>query len=129
MPFNDVSARDLQMQTSQWTAGKALDTFAPCGPALVTADEIEDVQALGIRTRLNGEEVQSADTSLMLFPVRTLIAFISSLMTLEPGDVIATGTPAGVGFTREPPLVLKPGDRVEVEIDSVGVLGNPVVAS
>ena len=128
MPFNDVSARDLQMQTSQWAAGKALDTFAPCGPALVTADEIGDVQDLNLRTRLNGEEVQSSNTSLMLFPVRTLIAFISSLMTLEPGDVIATGTPSGVGFTREPPLVLKPGDRVEVEIDSVGLLSNPVVA-
>jgi len=129
MPFNDVSARDLQMQTSQWTAGKALDTFAPCGPALVTADEIADVQDLDIRTRLNGEEVQSSNTSLMLFPVRTLISFISSLMTLEPGDVIATGTPSGVGFTREPPLVLKPGDRVEVEIEAVGLLQNPVVGS
>jgi len=128
MPFNDISARDLQMQTSQWAAGKALDTFGPCGPALVTPDEIGDVQDLGIRTRLNGEEVQNSNTSLMLFPVRTLIAFISSLMTLEPGDIIATGTPSGVGFTREPPLVLKPGDRVEVEIDSVGLLSNPVVA-
>jgi 2-keto-4-pentenoate hydratase/2-oxohepta-3-ene-1,7-dioic acid hydratase in catechol pathway len=117
------------MQTSQWTAGKALDTFAPCGPALVTADEIADVQDLDIRTRLNGEEVQSSNTSLMLFPVRTLISFISSLMTLEPGDVIATGTPSGVGFTREPPLVLKPGDRVEVEIEAVGLLQNPVVGS
>jgi 2-keto-4-pentenoate hydratase/2-oxohepta-3-ene-1,7-dioic acid hydratase in catechol pathway len=127
MPFNDVSARDLQMQVSQWAAGKAIDSFAPCGPELVMAGEVGDVRALEVRTRLNGETVQSASTELMIFPVATLIAYISSLMTLEPGDVIATGTPAGVGFTREPPIALAAGDVVEVEIPGVGLLTNPVV--
>jgi len=128
MPFNDVSARDLQMQVSQWAAGKAIDSFAPCGPELVLAGEVGDVGALEVRTRLNGETVQSASTELMIFPVAALIAYISSLITLEPGDVIATGTPAGVGFTREPPIALAPGDLVEVEIPGVGLLTNPVVA-
>jgi 2-keto-4-pentenoate hydratase/2-oxohepta-3-ene-1,7-dioic acid hydratase in catechol pathway len=127
MPFNDVSARDLQMQVSQWTAGKAIDSFAPCGPELVLAGEVADVRTLEVRTRLNGETVQSASTELMIFPVATLIAYVSSLMTLEPGDVIATGTPAGVGFTREPPIALADGDVVEVEIPGVGLLTNPVV--
>jgi 2-keto-4-pentenoate hydratase/2-oxohepta-3-ene-1,7-dioic acid hydratase in catechol pathway len=128
MPFNDVSARDLQMQVSQWAAGKAIDTFAPCGPELVLAGEVGDVRALEVRTRLNSETVQSASTELMIFPVAALIAYISSLITLEPGDVIATGTPAGVGFTREPPIALAAGDVVEVEIPGVGLLTNPVVA-
>ncbi|CAA9273111.1 MAG: Fumarylacetoacetate hydrolase family protein [uncultured Arthrobacter sp.] len=127
MPFNDVSARDLQLQTSQWMAGKAIDTFAPCGPALVSADEIEDVQALELRTRVNGETVQRTNTSMMIFSVRETIAFISKLMTLEPGDIIATGTPSGVGFKRNPPLLLGEGDIVEVEIEGLGVLHNPVV--
>jgi 2-keto-4-pentenoate hydratase/2-oxohepta-3-ene-1,7-dioic acid hydratase in catechol pathway len=128
MPFNDVSARDLQMQVSQWAAGKAIDTFAPCGPELVLVDEVGDVRGLEVRTRLNGETVQSASTELMIFPVAALIAYIASLITLEPGDVIATGTPAGVGFTREPPIALAAGDVVEVEIPGVGLLTNPVVA-
>jgi 2-keto-4-pentenoate hydratase/2-oxohepta-3-ene-1,7-dioic acid hydratase in catechol pathway len=128
MPFNDVSARDLQMQVSQWAAGKAIDSFAPCGPELVLAGEVGDLRTLEVRTRLNGETVQSASTELMIFPVATLIAYISSLITLEPGDVIATGTPAGVGFTREPPIALADGDVVEVEIPGVGLLTNPVVA-
>jgi 2-keto-4-pentenoate hydratase/2-oxohepta-3-ene-1,7-dioic acid hydratase in catechol pathway len=128
MPFNDVSARDLQLQVSQWTAGKAIDSFAPCGPELVPAGEVGDVGTLEVRTRLNGDTVQSASTELMIFPVASLIAYISSLITLEPGDVIATGTPAGVGFTREPPIALAPGDVVEVEIPGVGLLTNPVVA-
>jgi 2-keto-4-pentenoate hydratase/2-oxohepta-3-ene-1,7-dioic acid hydratase in catechol pathway len=128
MPFNDVSARDLQMQVSQWAAGKAIDSFAPCGPELVLAGEVGDVRSLEVRTRLNGETVQSASTELMIFPVASLIAYISSLITLEPGDVIATGTPAGVGFTREPPIALAAGDVVEVEIPGVGLLTNPVVA-
>lgn len=127
MAFNDVSARDLQLQTSQWMAGKAIDTFAPCGPALVTTDEIEDVQALELRTRVNGETVQRTNTSMMIFSVRETIAFISKLMTLEPGDIIATGTPSGVGFKRNPPLLLGEGDVVEVEIEGLGVLHNPVV--
>jgi 2-keto-4-pentenoate hydratase/2-oxohepta-3-ene-1,7-dioic acid hydratase in catechol pathway len=128
MPFNDVSARDLQMQVSQWAAGKAIDSFAPCGPELVLADEAGDGGAFEVTTRLNGETVQSASTELMIFSVERLIAYISSLITLEPGDVIATGTPAGVGFTREPPIALAAGDVVEVEIPGVGVLSNPVVA-
>lgn len=127
MPLNDVSARDLQKQTSQWLAGKAVDTFAPCGPALVTADEVPDIQNLQIATRLNGEIVQDANTSMMIFPVARTIAFVSSFMTLEPGDVIATGTPSGVGQSRTPPLFLKEGDVVEVEIEGIGLLSNSVV--
>lgn len=129
MPFNDVSARDLQKQTSQWLAGKAIDTFAPCGPFLVTADEIPDPQALEIITRVNGDVVQQDSTGLMIFSIRRIIAFVSSLMTLLPGDIIATGTPAGVGQERTPPLFLAAGDTVEVEIDGVGRLSNPVVAA
>ena len=127
MAFNDVSARDLQMQTSQWTMGKAIDTFAPCGPALVFMDEIEDLQDLRIETRVNGETVQSGTTASMIFPVAEIIAFLSSVMTLEPGDIIATGTPAGVGFTRTPPLLIAPDDLVEVQIETIGLLANPVV--
>jgi 2-keto-4-pentenoate hydratase/2-oxohepta-3-ene-1,7-dioic acid hydratase in catechol pathway len=128
MVFNDVTARDLQMQTTQWTMGKAIDTFAPCGPALVFMDEIEDLQALRVQTRINGETVQSGTTASMIFTVAEIIAFLSSVMTLEPGDIIATGTPAGVGFSREPPLLVAPDDLIEVEIESVGRLANPVVA-
>ncbi len=128
MPLNDVSARDLQMQTPQWTAGKAVDTFAPCGPELVLMDEIDDLQDLHLTTRVNGQTVQDANTSLMLHDVAKIISFLSSVMTLEVGDIIATGTPAGVGFTREPPLLLGDGDVVEVEIDGVGVLRNPFKA-
>lgn len=127
MALNDVSARDLQLKTSQWMAGKALDTFAPCGPALVPAVEVEGVQNLDISTRVNGETVQQANTSMMIFSVRQTISFISSLMTLEPGDIIATGTPSGVGFKRNPPLFLTDGDVVEVDIEGVGTLRNPVV--
>lgn len=124
MPLNDVSARDLQMQTPQWTAGKAVDTFAPCGPHLVLMDEIDDIQDLRIQTRVNGETVQDASTALMLHDVARIISFLSSVMTLEVGDIIATGTPAGVGFTREPPLLLHAGDVVEVDISGVGLLRN-----
>jgi 2-keto-4-pentenoate hydratase/2-oxohepta-3-ene-1,7-dioic acid hydratase in catechol pathway len=127
MAFNDVSARDLQMQTSQWTMGKAIDTFAPCGPALVFMDEIDDLQALRVATRINGETVQSGTTASMIFTVAELIAFISSLMTLEPGDIIATGTPAGVGYTRTPPRLVAAEDLVEVEIETVGPLANRVI--
>ncbi len=128
MPLNDVSARDLQMQTPQWTAGKAVDTFAPCGPELVLMDEIDDLQDLHLTTRVNGQTVQDANTSLMLHDVAKIISFLSSVMTLEVGDIISTGTPAGVGFTRDPPLLLGDGDVVEVEIDGVGVLRNPFKA-
>ena len=128
MPFNDVSARDLQLRTSQWLPGKALDTYAPCGPALVTSDEAGDLQDLRLVTRVNGEQVQSASTAEMIFPIPRLVAHISSLMTLEPGDLIATGTPAGVGYTHTPPRYLLPGDEVEVEIEGVGLLRNPIHA-
>jgi acylpyruvate hydrolase len=127
MAFNDVSARDLQMQTSQWTMGKAIDTFGPCGPALVFMDEIDDLQALRVEARINGETVQSGTTASMIFTVAELIAFISSLMTLEPGDIIATGTPAGVGYTRTPPRLVAAEDLVEVEIETVGLLANRVI--
>jgi 2-keto-4-pentenoate hydratase/2-oxohepta-3-ene-1,7-dioic acid hydratase in catechol pathway len=127
--FNDVSARDLQLQTSQWMAGKAIDTFAPCGPVLVTLDEIDDIQRLGLRARVNGTTVQDGTTADMIFPVAQTVAHLSRLMTLVPGDIIATGTPAGVGFKRDPQVLLNDGDVVEVEIDGIGVLRNPVVAA
>jgi 2-keto-4-pentenoate hydratase/2-oxohepta-3-ene-1,7-dioic acid hydratase in catechol pathway len=126
MVLNDVSARDLQLANTLWTGGKAIDTFAPCGPALVTLEAIEDIQALPVRTRVNGQIVQDGNTAEMIFGVATTIAFLSQIMTLEPGDIIATGTPAGVGISRTPPLFLHPGDIVEVEIDGVGTLRNPV---
>ena len=124
--MNDVSARDLQMQTSQWTAGKALDTFAPMGPGIVSASEIPDPQTLTLITRLNGQEVQHDNTANMIFSVASALAFLSSIMTLEPGDILSTGTPSGVGFTRTPPLFLQDGDVVEVEIERIGCLRNPV---
>lgn len=127
--MNDVSARDLQMRTSQYIAGKALDTFAPMGPGMVPASDIPDPQALMLTTRVNGQEVQHASTASMIFSVATIIAFLSSLMTLEPGDIIATGTPSGVGFKRTPPLFLREGDVVEVEIEGIGQLRNPVVGT
>lgn len=125
--LNDVSARDLQMATSQWTAGKAIDGFAPCGPALVSADEIADPQRLTLETRLNGRRVQSAGTDQMIFTVAQLVSYVSALMTLEPGDIIATGTPAGVGFASDPPVFLADGDTVEIEISGIGVLRNTAV--
>jgi 2-keto-4-pentenoate hydratase/2-oxohepta-3-ene-1,7-dioic acid hydratase in catechol pathway len=128
MAFNDVTARDVQHATSQWMAGKAIDTFAPCGPALVTLDELGDLQDLAIRARVNGETVQDGHTSQMIFGVAETIAFISSLMTLEVGDIVATGTPAGVGISRSPQVLLGDGDVVEVEIDGLGVLSNRVAA-
>lgn len=126
MAFNDVSARDLQMANQLWTGGKAIDTFGPCGPALVLLDEIEDLQALAVRARVNGETVQDGTTASMIFGVAETIAFLSRIMTLEPGDIIATGTPAGVGMARDPELYLHPGDTVEVEIEGIGTLRNRV---
>jgi 2-keto-4-pentenoate hydratase/2-oxohepta-3-ene-1,7-dioic acid hydratase in catechol pathway len=126
MAFNDVSARDLQLANQLWTGGKAIDTFGPCGPALVLRDDIGDLQALAVRTRVNGETVQDGNTASMIFPVAETIAFLSQIMTLEPGDIIATGTPAGVGNSRDPKLFLHPGDVVEVEIEGIGTLRNPV---
>jgi acylpyruvate hydrolase len=128
MPLNDVSARDWQKRTSQWVIGKTPDTFCPMGPALVTADEVPDVQNLWLRTVIGGEVLQEGHTSMMIFSVAHLIADMSQVMTLEPGDVIATGTPSGVGDARTPPRWLRPGDVVRVEIERVGVLENPVVA-
>jgi acylpyruvate hydrolase len=127
MPFNDVTARDLQIQTSQWLAGKALDTFAPCGPALVSIDELEDVQDLTLRTRVNGETVQHASTAEMTFSIAQIVSFVSGLMTMKPGDIIATGTPDGVGFRQTPARFLVAGDVVEVEVGGVGTISNPVV--
>ena len=126
MAFQDVSARDLQFRTGQWLSGKSLDTFAPCGPALVV-NEISDPQNLKIATRLNGQTLQESNTRHMIFSVAATIAHISQLMTLEPGDIIATGTPEGVGFKRNPPIFLRDGDVVEVEVEGIGLLRNPVV--
>ena len=123
---NDVSARDLQFADGQWVRGKSLDTFCPIGPWIVTRDEIPDPQRLGIRCVLNGEVLQNSSTEQMVFSVAELVSFISQGITLEPGDVIATGTPPGVGFARTPPVFLNPGDTVSVEIDSIGVLENSV---
>jgi acylpyruvate hydrolase len=127
--LNDVSARDLQLQVSQWTIGKAIDTFAPMGPGLVPAYLVPDPQKLELITRVNGRVVQQTWTSDMIFSVSEIIAYLSRAITLEPGDIIATGTPAGVGFKREPALFLQAGDTVEVEISSIGLLSNPVVRS
>jgi acylpyruvate hydrolase len=124
--FNDVSARDYQLRTTQWTLGKSFDTFGPIGPALVTKDEIPDPHALGIRLWIGAELLQESNTSNLIFRIPALIAHLSSAMTLEPGDIVATGTPAGVGFTRKPPRYLKDGDAVRIEIDGLGVLQNPV---
>jgi 2-keto-4-pentenoate hydratase/2-oxohepta-3-ene-1,7-dioic acid hydratase in catechol pathway len=125
--FNDVSARDFQGHTSQWTMGKSPDTFAPMGLTLVTADEIPDPQKLELRTTVSGEVLQQASTADMVFTVRQLIAYLSQTMTLLPGDVIATGTPSGVGVARTPQRFLRPGDTVVISIDGVSELTNPVV--
>jgi len=126
--LNDVSARDFQNATTQWTMGKTFDTFAPFGPEIVTADEIEDPHNLAISLTLNGEVMQSSNTGNMIFQTPRLIAFLSSVFTLEPGDIISTGTPAGVGFARKPPRWLRPGDEVTVRVEGLGELTNPVVA-
>ena len=126
--INDVSARDLQFGDGQWTRGKSLDTFAPLGPFITTRDEIEDVQALKIEGILNGEVMQSSNTSKMIFKVAYLISYLSQGITLEPGDVIATGTPDGVGIFRKPPVLLKAGDVFEVRIEKLGTLRSAVVA-
>lgn len=126
---NDVSARDWQRHGGggQWVRGKSFDTFCPLGPVLVTADEIPDPQALRLTTRLNGELMQEGTTADMIFPVAELIAFLSRDTTLRPGTVILTGTPPGVGFARKPPVFCQAGDRVEVEVENIGVLANPVM--
>lgn len=126
--LNDVSARDFQMATSQWMIGKTFDTFAPIGPAIVTADEIENPHNLAISLELSGDVMQNSNTSNLIFGVPKLVAYLSSVFTLEPGDIIATGTPSGVGFARKPPRYLKPGDQCRVRIEGLGELYNPVVA-
>ena len=128
MCLNDVSARDFQLATSQWLMGKTFDTFAPCGPWLTSADEIDDPHNLTIRLTINGETMQDSSTSHLIFGIPALIEFLSSAFTLEPGDIITTGTPAGVGFSKKPPRWLRPGDDVVVEIEGLGQLRNPVVA-
>ena len=126
---NDVSARDLQFsEGGQWTRSKSLDTFMPLGPFVVTRDEVPDPQSLSIRATLNGEVVQDGTTSKMIFSVAELVAFLSTGMTLVPGDVIITGTPPGVGMARDPQLWMKPGDEVSIEIEGLGTLTNPVEA-
>lgn len=122
--LNDVSARDLQRDDGQWVRAKSLDTFCPMGPWLVTADEIPDPQDLTVRCRVSGELRQEASTADMIFPVRELIARLSRAFTLRPGDVIATGTPPGVGAASSPPRLLRDGDVVEVEIEGIGTLRN-----
>lgn len=123
---NDVSARDAQFADGQWVRGKSFDSFCPLGPWIVTADEIDDPQNLRIRCRVDGQTLQDSNTGEMIFDVAELISYLSHDMTLEPGDVIATGTPFGVGFSRTPPIYLKDGSVVEVEIDGIGTLANPV---
>ena len=125
-PFNDVSVRDYQRRTPQWLQGKNFDGHGPCGPALVTKDEVGDVGQLTMQLRLNGDVMQSTQLDDLIFDVPTLIEFLSAIMTLEPGDMIATGTPSGVGFGREPKLFMKPGDTVQVDIERLGVLENTV---
>jgi 2-keto-4-pentenoate hydratase/2-oxohepta-3-ene-1,7-dioic acid hydratase in catechol pathway len=126
---NDVSARDLQFsEGGQWTRSKSIDTFLPLGPYVATRDEIPDPQNLYIRAILNGEVVQDGTTSRMIFPVAELVSFLSQGMTLEPGDIIITGTPPGVGMARDPQLWMRPGDEVSIEIEGLGTLTNPVEA-
>lgn len=125
---NDVSANDLEFRTSQWTSGKMLDTFCPLGPVLVTRDETPDPDSLRLKTILNEKTVQDACASDMVFSVPFLISYISSLATLEPGDVILTGTPAGIGCNQKPQVFLQTGDRISVRIEGIGTLTNPVVA-
>lgn len=125
---NDVSARDYQTMTSQWLMGKTFDSFAPMGPYITTADEIEDPHNLDIACIINGETLQDSNTKHLIFKLPTLIEFLSSVFTLEPGDVISTGTPAGVGFARNPKRFLKPGDDVTIRIQGLGELRNPVIA-
>jgi 2-keto-4-pentenoate hydratase/2-oxohepta-3-ene-1,7-dioic acid hydratase in catechol pathway len=127
--FNDVSARDFQFADGQWQRGKSCDTFGPMGPAIVTTDVVSDPHQLSIKLVLNGNTMQDSNTNQLIFPVPELIEFLSRTITLEPGDVIATGTPAGVGFARTPPVFLQPGDKMEVIIEKVGWLNNPVVGA
>ncbi|MBI3208696.1 MAG: fumarylacetoacetate hydrolase family protein [Candidatus Solibacter usitatus] len=125
---NDVSARDFQRATTQWLMGKTFDTFGPMGPAIVTADEIEDPHALDITMTINGEVMQKSNTRNLIFDIPKLLEFLSSVFTLQPGDVVSTGTPGGVGSARKPPRYLRHGDECVVEVQGLGQLRNPVVA-
>ncbi len=124
--INDVSARDLQFGDKQWVRGKSLDTFCPTGPVVVTTDEIANPHALALRSTINGQMMQDSNTSEMIFNIPYLISFLSQAFTLEPGDLIATGTPNGVGVFRKPQVFLQDGDLVEVEVQGIGKLANPV---
>ncbi|OGL62170.1 MAG: hypothetical protein A3J27_07440 [Candidatus Tectomicrobia bacterium RIFCSPLOWO2_12_FULL_69_37] len=126
--MNEVSARDVQSRHGQWFKGKALDTFGPLGPWIVTADEVGNADNLAIQSRVNGQVRQSSNTNDMIFDVATLVSSVSEGFTLVPGDMIATGTPEGVGLFMDPPSLMKPGDVVECEIEKIGVLRNRVVA-
>ncbi|MBX9791323.1 MAG: fumarylacetoacetate hydrolase family protein [Pirellulales bacterium] len=127
---HDVSARDWQLRKDgkQWLLGKSFDTFAPCGPWLVTPDEVADPHNLRVQFRLNGRTLQDSNTNQFIFKLPELIEYVSQVCTLEPGDLIFTGTPPGVGFARKPPIYLQPGDIAEVEVEGLGILRNPVVA-
>jgi acylpyruvate hydrolase len=127
--FHDVSARDYQLSTSQWYIGKAFDTFGPMGPCLVTRDDVPDPHALALELRLNGRIMQSSNTRNLIFGVPRLVAYLSSVMTLDPGDVVATGTPGGAGIYLNPPRFLQPGDFCTLAIEKLGVLENPVAAA
>lgn len=127
--FNDVSDRDLQRARGQWFFAKSADGFGPMGPWLVTADEISDPQALGLRQRHNGRVLQDSSTARMIFSIARVLADLTQRMTLEPGDVVSTGTPGGIGSARVPPALLRSGDVVECEIDRIGALRNPVVTA
>jgi 2-keto-4-pentenoate hydratase/2-oxohepta-3-ene-1,7-dioic acid hydratase in catechol pathway len=126
--INDVSARDFQMATTQWLMGKTFDTFAPMGPHILTANNIADPHSLNIRMTINGEVLQDSNTRELIFKIPALLAYLSSVMTLEPGDVVSTGTPAGVGAGRNPQRWLRPGDECVVQVEGIGELRNPVVA-
>ncbi len=126
--LNDLSARDLQFATPQWMSGKVFDGSAPCGPALITPEEAEAHDAIEITLRLNGEEMQSACTADLIFSVPRLLSHLSELMTLEPGDIVSTGTPAGVGSVREPPVWLRDGDKIEIDSPTLGTLVTQIAA-
>lgn len=128
LPINDVSARDYQERVSQWTMGKSFDTFAPMGPALVTSDEVGDPHKLAIRLWIGAEVLQDSNTSQLIFSVPKLVAAISEVMTLEPGDIVSTGTPPGVGAARAPQRFLRAGETCNIEIEKLGILSNPIVA-
>jgi len=128
MPINDVSARDYQTRISQWTMGKTFDTFAPMGPALVTSDEVGDPGNLAISLTINGETLQNSNTNKLIFGVPQLVEALTEVMTLQPGDVVSTGTPPGVGMARNPKRYMRPGDVVNITIEKLGTLSNPAVA-